>query len=346
LLLELIYIKSYNIIDSAYQLSTIYACEFKRTAATRRGIRHVSYLVKGTQPLKEAGDIFSPRYIKETGGTTLNFRDVTINDKRIFEDFEYICSDYTFSYILMYSDAYKLKIWDDDRSVIIHSGIDKPCFYMPLGDTEHGIKAVLDYCKINNIEPVFGKIPQSNAPLFKELKFKLKEDRDSFDYIYRNSDFIDYEGKKFRKARNNLYSYLKICTPIFTTDINSHIEECKEFTLKNYKEEDIINPTLRILDNFNHFNLEGGMVWEGTILRAFCIYEKVSPNTIQSHVELNDGSHRGIHSYMINAMSQNLSEEYINKEDDMGLRGLRRFKESYNPWQPPSKSLSSAAECI
>ena len=50
-----------------------------------------------------------------------------------------------------------------------------------------------------------------------------------------------------------------------------------------------------------------------------------------SHVELNDNSHRGIHAYMISEMSKSIDEKYINKEDDMGLVGLRRFKESYHP---------------
>ena len=261
----------------------------------------------------------------------MNFRDVTINDKNMFKDFKYICSDYAFSYTFMYGDIYKLKIWDDDRTVIIHSDMDKPCFYMPLGDTEHGIEAVLDYCKINNIKPSFCKIPSTHINLFKEMKFKLLEDRNSFDYIFKNSDFLEYEGKKFRKQRNNLYSYLKICTPNYTQDIKDHIEQCRELTLKYYNEEDIINPTLKILDNFDEFSLKGGMVWDNDTLKAFCIYEKVDNDTIQSHVELNDGSHRGIHSYMINAMAHNITESYINKEDDMGLSGLRRFKESFNP---------------
>ena len=46
---------------------------------------------------------------------------------------------------------------------------------------------------------------------------------------------------------------------------------------------------------------------------------------------LTDNSHRGIHAYMISEMSKRISEEYINKEDDVGLSGLRRFKETYNP---------------
>jgi hypothetical protein len=139
-----------------------------------------------------------------------------------------------------------------------------------------------------------------------------------------------------------MFSYLKTAAPEYIQNIHNHIDECKEFTLKYYEESDVINPTMRILDNFNHFNLESGMVLEGGTIKSFCIYEKVSPDTIQSHVELTDSSHRGIHSYMINSMSQYITQEYINKEDDMGLQGLRRFKESYNP----SSMLVKYKACI
>ena len=66
-------------------------------------------------------------------------------------------------------------------------------------------------------------------------------------------------------------------------------------------------------------------------MQGFCIYENVSPDTILSHIELTNNEYRGAHAYMINEMSKRLDVEYINKEDDVGLQGLRRFKESFNP---------------
>jgi len=85
------------------------------------------------------------------------------------------------------------------------------------------------------------------------------------------------------------------------------------------------------LECIDEFNLKGGIVWNGSDMQAYCIYEKIADNMTLSHVELNDNSHRGIHAYMINRISKNMDVEFINKEDDMGLAGLRRFKENYNP---------------
>lgn len=263
--------------------------------------------------------------------TTLIFKEITIEDRPIFKDLKYICSDYEFSYLFMYGDIYKLKISYDSKCVIILSELGKPNFYMPLGDTEYGIKSVLQYCRENNMEPVFTKIPQNYTGLFEGLNFTVKEDRDSFDYIYSNSELTKYEGKRFRKQRNNLYNYLKNYTPVYTDDILNHIDKCKEFTLAHFDNVDIVNPTIRILDNINNLNCFGGIVWNEDKIQAFCIYEKIWQDTVLAHVELTDNSHRGIHAYLINEVSKRINERYINKEDDVGLAGLRRFKESFNP---------------
>ncbi len=86
-----------------------------------------------------------------------------------------------------------------------------------------------------------------------------------------------------------------------------------------------------MLDNIDLLNLKGGVIINDGEISAFCLYEKLSDDMILSHVELTDNSHRGVHAYLINEMAKNISETYINKEDDMGIPGLRRFKETYNP---------------
>lgn len=261
----------------------------------------------------------------------MDFRNITMVDKKLFEGLEYMCSDYLFSYLFMYSEIYKLQIAENDNSIIIKSCDVKPFFYMPLGDVNHGIESILEYCRENKIKPIISKIPSSHLGYFDTSKFKVKEDRNSFDYIFRNSDLEAYEGKDFRKQRNNLSNYLKTFEARYTEDVLDHFVECKAFTLDHFTDADIYNPTLRMLENMKDFGCRGGIVWNGNTIQGFCIYEKVSPNTALSHVELTDNSHRGIHAYMINEMSKRIEDEFINKEDDMGLEGLRKFKESYNP---------------
>ena len=261
----------------------------------------------------------------------MDFRKITLADKHIFGKYGYICSDYLFSYLYMYNELYKLKMAENNGTVIIRSDMGPACFYMPLGDLEQGIAAVLEYCGKMDTSPVFSKIPQEYTEAFKDFGFVLEEDRDSFDYIFRKSDFIEYEGKKFRNQRNNFSSYVRAALPEFDERIELYIDECKAFTLKYHNTEDKLEPTHKMLDSIAQFNLKGGVVLENDEVAAFCLYEKVSGDMVQSHVELTNNSHRGVHAYLVSELAKRMDEEYINKEDDMGLPGLRRFKEKYNP---------------
>lgn len=259
------------------------------------------------------------------------FREVTLDDKKTFDKYRYICSDYMFSYIYMYKELYKLKIAELNGSVIIRSDMETTSFYMPLGDIRQGITSVLEYCKVNNISPVFTKIPQAYSEIFTDFKFHIHKDRDSFDYIYKTSDFIEYQGKRFRNQRNNLFSYINTFSPKFDERVELYIDKCKALTSKYHNSADKQSATYKMLDSINVFNLKGGVVLDGDEVTAFCLYEKISEDTVQSHVELTNNSHRGVHSYLVNELAKRMEEAYINKEDDMGLPGLRRFKESYNP---------------
>lgn len=261
----------------------------------------------------------------------MHFRELLLEDKKIFDPYRNICSDYVFSYLYMYRNLYKLSIAIEDDSVIIRSEKGSTHFYMPLGNTEKGIKAVLAYCKETGIAPVFTKIPEQYRYLFHPWNLEVVEDRDSFDYIYRNSDFLEYIGKDFRKQRNNFFSYLKTYTPRFDDSIEQYIEACKQFTFKHHNTPDILEPTITMLDHIELFHLKGGVVINEGEIAAFCLYEEVAPNMIQSHVELTDNSHRGVHPYLINELAKRIGDKYINKEDDMGLPGLRKFKETFNP---------------
>jgi hypothetical protein len=65
----------------------------------------------------------------------LELKEISLKDKELFKDVDYISSDYVFSYIHMYSELYKLKMYHDDKTTIIRSCAGRPSFYMPLGDT-------------------------------------------------------------------------------------------------------------------------------------------------------------------------------------------------------------------
>ena len=93
----------------------------------------------------------------------MNFRGITLGDKRIFGKFGYICSDYQFSYLYMYNELYKLKIAESNGAVIIRSDMDTDCYYMLMLATEHGRERMHNYCGKTGTLLDFFKILNSSS---------------------------------------------------------------------------------------------------------------------------------------------------------------------------------------
>ena len=88
-----------------------------------------------------------------------------------------------------------------------------------------------------------------------------------------------------------------------------------------------------IFDNFDEFKLKGGAILLGGKVVAFTFGEQLNKDTAVIHVEKADPEVRGaftaINHDFIAAEWSHMT--YINREEDMGLEGLRKAKESYHP---------------
>lgn len=175
--------------------------------------------------------------------------------------------------------------------------------------------------------------------------FVVEADRDNFDYVYRAEDLIKLAGRKYHSKKNHLNSFRKIypeaeCVPI-TPEI---ITQCKLNINGWYKvrsqemPDDPFMPIERqaiieVLNNFEDFHLKGAALMLGARVVAFTFGEPLNKDTAVIHVEKADPEVRGAYP----AINQGFVEStwsdmtYINREEDMGIEGLRKAKESYKP---------------
>lgn len=99
-------------------------------------------------------------------------------------------------------------------------------------------------------------------------------------------------------------------------------------------EQEIIN---RTLDSFDFFvqkaGMTGGILFVGDEPAAFCIASTLSPLVTDVHFEkciapfATDGGYAVIN----NEFAKTVKTQYINREEDLGLEGLRKAKLSYYP---------------
>jgi hypothetical protein len=89
----------------------------------------------------------------------------------------------------------------------------------------------------------------------------------------------------------------------------------------------------RALTNFNELDYMGGAIMVNGRMEAFSLGELLNPDTAVIHIEKANPDIPGLYTAINQLFAENgwPDTEFINREQDLGIDGLRKAKESYYP---------------
>lgn len=188
------------------------------------------------------------------------------------------------------------------------------------------------------------------TPISKDLleeafpgEFSYIPERDYFDYIYLREDLATLKGKKFQAKRNHVNKFKKQYAYEYEPLTAELVPECLEFEAKWYKanrtdddQEELTDERKSMIFALNHFkelNLLGGAIRIDHKLVAFTFGSPINKDTFGVHVEKADTGYDGAYSIINQEFASRIPEQYVyvNREEDLGIPGLRKAKLSYNP---------------
>ena len=286
----------------------------------------------------------------------INLQELKCTDKPIFDKYfgARYCehSGYTFTNFFMWRKMRDYRWTIEDDVLYIFSSDDKTLSaWQPIGTQEKmqdAITKILQFAQENRGDKQFKfavveKIFADELEKYPYAKFNITEERNNFDYVYLAQDLINLSGRKYHGKKNHLNAFKKAYPnakylPI-TEEIIPKCREVLDIWSETRKSDN--NPFIsheqaaihEIFDHFSAFKLKGGAILIDNKVVAFTFGEKLNSDTAVIHVEKADPSIRG--SYV--AINQKFVETewsnmiYINREEDIGIEGLRRAKESYKP---------------
>ncbi|MFA6498947.1 MAG: phosphatidylglycerol lysyltransferase domain-containing protein [Desulfurivibrionaceae bacterium] len=187
------------------------------------------------------------------------------------------------------------------------------------------------------------RFPKKNLPDAALLPGAMVvEDRDNADYVYRREDLATLSGRYFTKKRNHINQCLAAYNCQYEIITPETVPECLAMqdrwcAARNCKTEpglcgeyQAIEETLR---HYKEFPLTGGAIRIKGTIEAFTVGEALNPSTAVCHFEKAMPQFHGL-AQLINQWfaRDNLTDfSYVNREQDLGIPGLRRAKESYSP---------------
>lgn len=279
-------------------------------------------------------------------------------DKAVIDKFYragyYENSEHNFTNLYMWRELCNIH-WavEDDVLFVFSSNESMFAAWQPIGAQEKmqdAISKVLSFAEKNKGDRDFAFVVveknfAEELEKYPDAEFKIEPERDNFDYVYLAEDLINLSGRKYHGKKNHLNSFRKDFPTAEYLPITAEIiPKCRDelnLWYEVHRKENPDDPFIcyeqaaihEIFDNFDDFKLKGGAILLGGKVVAFTFGEKLNSDTAVIHVEKADPEVRGAftainHDFVAAEWSE---MTYINREEDMGLEGLRQAKESYRP---------------
>lgn len=282
----------------------------------------------------------------------LEFRVIELSDKEWIKQLlgmsDYRGCEYCFANNFAWRRLYETKITRyKDFYIPCSFAEGSPFFIFPSGggDIREAIAEMKRFAEERNSPLVIGSITPVIQDMLTELygsdAFTVTEDEDAGDYIYNASDLISLAGKKYHSKRNHLKKFCELnyeYTPLTEKDFDDCISFSTQFYLNSngYDTRSSVSEQFAINAYFSYFNeleLSGGVIRVDGRIAAFTIAEKINSDTLGIHIEKADTSFEGSYAAINNFHAKDAAGgyTYINREEDLGLEGLRRAKRSYYP---------------
>ncbi len=279
----------------------------------------------------------------------LQFKKIEIDDIKTYKEFienttELSC-DVTFINLLVWQCSYNNMIAVSDGLLFIKTGTgEKESFRLPIGhDLKKGVQMILEYC--GDRSPAFYVAEGEALEEFKKYfgdEFELKELRDTFDYIYLRDNLAELSGKKYHSKRNHINNFSKKYEWHYETITAQNIPDVKLCAKRWYEEKaDKMDRHMicerdgieTILNNMETLGAKGGAIYVDGKVVAFTIGSAISDSVFNIHIEKALGDFAEGYTVINREFAKNELSQYklINREEDMGIEGLRKAKLSYNP---------------
>jgi hypothetical protein len=281
------------------------------------------------------------------------FKPLGLEDREIFRrllwDYQPETSELTFTNLFIWKDYYHIA-WSLDRDwllIISDSPDGKSWIFPPIGPPgrveicakllkwlgdKKGIKAP--------------SIERADSRLVAELAqapgFLIEPARDHFDYVYRSADLIQLAGTRYQAQRNHIHhlqhAYAFSYEPLQERHCSACLDLAEKWCAQKGCAEDLslsgeweaVKASLR---NFRDLKLQGGVILINGNIEAFTLGELLNKETAVVHIEkanpMISGLYAGINQeFCRHSWSQ---VPVINREQDLGVPGLRTAKMSYRP---------------
>jgi hypothetical protein len=268
---------------------------------------------------------------------------------RLFPELRPRQSELTFTNLFIWRDAHELRLSRVGEAVVIFSWRADPedSFVLPPlgpGANAEAVRACLEHMAEAGHAAHMARATRDDLARLRveDTEFRIEADRDQFDYVYLVRDLIALSGNRYHGKRNHLEQFARRHEFAYRPLTPELVPACQELQDRwcDEKHCDLV-ATLRaearavkeVLGKVELLGVTGGCIEVAGKIEAYTLGELLNPETVVIHIEKANAAFHGLYQVINQQFLEKAWSEvrYVNREQDLGVAGLRRAKESYHP---------------
>ena len=273
-------------------------------------------------------------------------RRYTPEDRKLVESYMSKIDTYSYFYssfyIEIWKEAKKFYLQEGEYGLYIYSDKDK-AFFMPLSDDMYNaLEELVEISKENNVRASISPVDGRHLPFFELEKFRCERDAGQDEYIYDRTKLETLSGKSLQSKRNHI-SRFKRENPDYTVrriekrDHEAMIALAKDNIAKmpetmHSSLNDELSALICAIDKFEEFDLDGLLIEVDGKLAAYTIAQRRGEYAIihfEKALQELIGAYQTINQEYLKTLPPEIT--LVNRQEDLGLEGLKKAKLSYKP---------------
>lgn len=283
------------------------------------------------------------------------FHKISLEDKKwidpLYQYQKFRSCEYSFANLFLWGEQYGASIAKIGEFLVTRVTQQNVTYSYPVGgggpeEIKAVIELLIEEAKRTGVPLVLHGLVESAPAQLEALfpgRFAFTTNRDSSDYIYSSESLITLAGKKLSAKRNHINNFLRN-NPDWTFEPldENNLSECQELVIKwclmngcseDPSKQNEFKAVALALRYFNELELSGGLIRTGGEVIAFSIGEPLTDDTFVVHIEKTFSDIQGAYPIINREFARHFASgyRYINREEDLGVPGLRKAKLSYHP---------------
>ncbi len=251
--------------------------------------------------------------------------------------------EYAFNTLYMWRKLYCTRVAQVDGMGFVCAEVDGARTFLPPlgGRCDDGIALLREYTREQHLPFRLHGVDERSLTRLTPYIVSATEQEADGDYLYRTADLANLSGRAYHSKKSHIAAFSRqfrwVYEPLCAANVADAVVLTKQWCAERGACGDSSIAAERcaireLLGDIERFGIVGGLLRVGGQAAAYTFGSPINERVFDVQVEKALIAYPGAYAVINREFAARMTDyPYLNRENDMGIEGLRRAKRSYRP---------------